>query len=369
MHQPTIGSMNFSGQSTINPSLRSLYPLIYKLHKGNTVDIDQATKYFGKTLHDKLYQHCVNLMKKYKYLTKLEVSYLHATLSGIVNMLNKQDNTLMNFIPDNTVSEVSSVAKGIVDIQQLRVIDVLDHLYTVYHNRGIQGLRVESILKKASIISQGGINAETSIEYKVYDIMEVIINELEYGNWCTSSKSETDCLFYWKNILHIISERRMIHKKGELTSTATKFERVINEYEFGETNKNVSGRKIDLLIQTTSVNIQNKPEVFDLSSMEFKKSGSDDIYLISQQNKNIRTMKSVLASLLATTNHIDVVLGMDIVGVSGYMFAVLPYEGVTFATNVTDDKIVFLPVNKYDLDDFLDKKKYVLPLLFTYKVK
>ena len=99
-----------------------------------------------------------------------------------------------------------------------------------------------------------------------------------------------------------------------MTSTATKFDRIINEYEFGETNKNVSGRKIDLLLQTTSVNIQHKLKVFDLSLVEFKKMGSDHVYVTSQQNKNIRTTKSVLASLLAATNHIDVVLGMDLTG-------------------------------------------------------
>ena len=99
-----------------------------------------------------------------------------------------------------------------------------------------------------------------------------------------------------------------------MTSTATKFERIINEYEFGETNKNVSGRKIDLLFQTITVNVQNKPKIFDLSSVEFKKMGSDDNYLSLQQNKNIRTMKSVLGSLLATVNQMDVVLGIDITG-------------------------------------------------------
>ncbi|KAI7855312.1 hypothetical protein BDC45DRAFT_505925 [Circinella umbellata] len=399
MHQPTINAMNFNSEITtfsatadnenqgqqqqedelihtnkfaVNPSLRSLYGYIYKLHQGKSVNMNNATKFCGDTLHDKLYKHCIELMKKYNSLTKQEVSCLHGTLSGIVNMLNKGDHNLMNLIPNSTLSEVNCIAKGIVDIEQERVVEVLNSLHKVYLDRGVQGVRVESTMKKATIISQGGVKAETTIEYKVYEIMEVIINELEYGNWSTSSKSETDCLFYWKKVFDIIfrtsNDSQQVHLSvGELTSTATKFERIINEYEFGETNKNVSGRKIDLLFQTITVNVQNKPKIFDLSSVEFKKMGSDDNYLSLQQNKNIRTMKSVLGSLLATVNQMDVVLGIDITGVSGYMFAVLPYEGVTFATNVTKNETVFLPVNKYDLNDFFDKKKYVLPLLFTYK--
>ena len=101
---------------------------------------------------------------------------------------------------------------------------------------------------------------------------------------------------------------------GELGSDATKFDRTVNEAEFGDTSKYVSGRKIDLIISVPTVDRRNNEKVVELSSLELKRAGVEDEYITTQQNKNVRTLKSVLANLISITNNVDIVTGMDIVG-------------------------------------------------------
>lgn len=110
----------------------------------------------------------------------------------------------------------------------------------------------------------------------------------------------------WRSVAFRGTEIKL--RIGESTSSSTKFDRIINEVEFGETSSYISGRKVDLIVETTSVNTKNMPITIELSNAEFKKMDVDDDCVTIQRNKNIRTSKSILSSIFAL-NSDEAVIG------------------------------------------------------------
>ncbi|KAI8148377.1 hypothetical protein BJV82DRAFT_591896 [Fennellomyces sp. T-0311] len=89
----------------------------------------------------------------------------------------------------------------------------------------------------------------------------------------------------------------------ELGSDVTKFDRTVNEAEFGDASKYVPGRKINLIILVPTVDRRDNEKVVKLSSLELKRAGVEDEYITIQQNKNARALKYVLAAFTTTPNH------------------------------------------------------------------
>ena len=88
----------------------------------------------------------------------------------------------------------------------------------------------------------------------------------------------------------------------------------MNEAELGDSTKYISGRRIDLIIEMSTVDLLSEEKVVELSSLEIKRAGVDNTYITIQQNKNVRTIKSLLGSLMSITSNCDIVTGIDIVG-------------------------------------------------------
>lgn len=121
--------------------------------------------------------------------------------------------------------------------------------------------------------------------------------------------------------------------------------------EFGETSTYISGRKIGLIVETRSVNTKNLPITIELSNAEFKKMDVDNDYITIQQNKNVYTSKSILSSIFTLDSGAPVI-GLDFVGLSGYLFSAKYLEGAVFITREAD---IYLPGDTLDLEDFMDK--------------
>ncbi|CAO3614838.1 unnamed protein product [Mucor hiemalis] len=73
----------------------------------------------------------------------------------------------------------------------------------------------------------------------------------------------------------------------------------------------------------------------------------DNDFITVQQNKNIRTM-----------------IGLDFVGLSGYIFSAQYLESAVFITREAD---VYLPGDAFDFNEFMDECEEVLALIFGYR--
>lgn len=163
-------------------------------------------------------------------------------------------------------------------------------------------------------------------------------------------------------VISFFSRWKISLKIGERTSGAAKYNRMLNEIESGETFKYVSGPKIDLIVETTSVHPKNLPITIELSSTEFKMKTTISLYVM-QQNKNIRTSKSILASIF-TLNYVQPVISLKFVGLSGCQFSVKYSNGAVFNTREAG---IYLHGDTVDLDEFTGRCEEVSPIIFAYR--
>ncbi|KAI8065981.1 hypothetical protein BDF21DRAFT_402092 [Thamnidium elegans] len=347
----------------VNPSLRSLYPYVYQVYRGEDVDIkDIKPKYCGNALQDIIYKHCYESFTEYKSMSKLQRSYYHCHLSGIINCLNMNNNTLINHIPKTCIDK--ALSNRALNVEEVDIRDHIAHLKNTYKDDGIEGLRLAIAKRKYEMmLGRKFLDVTVDEEYMILEMFEIILNEVAFGD-CKNNTTEINYLNYWKNILAVAFRGTEIKLKiGESTSASTKFDRMINEIEFGETSTYISGRKIDLIVETKSVNMKNMSITIELSNAEFKKIDTDDDFITTQQNKNIRTSKSILSSIF-TLNPNEQVIGLDFVGLSGYLFSAQYLESAVFITREAD---IYLPGDIVDFNLFMDECDEVLTLIFGYK--
>ncbi|KAI9481606.1 MAG: hypothetical protein EXX96DRAFT_618539 [Benjaminiella poitrasii] len=179
--------------------------------------------------------------------------------------------------------------------------------------------------------------------------MKIILNEVEFGV-CKRNTNEINYLEYWKNIFSVaFRATNVIIRIGETTSAGTKFDRMLNEVKFEETSSYVSGRKIDMIFETETVNVKNVPTTVEPSNAEFKKMDVEDDFITIQRYKNIRTSKSILSNVFSLETH-SAVIGMGFVGLSGYFYSATFIDGVVFINKVAD---VYLPGSDVDLLEFM----------------
>ena len=114
---------------------------------------------------------------------------------------------------------------------------------------------------------------------------------------------------------------------GESTCNAFKFDRQINEGEYGETAQSVMARRIDMIVKAPLTNENNNADIIEMSAMEVKPLGVSTDVELKQMNKNIRVNKSILNSLLVHMcgDSIGIsTIGIDIIGkISNFRLCVI----------------------------------------------
>ncbi|KAI7904579.1 uncharacterized protein BX663DRAFT_586171 [Cokeromyces recurvatus] len=326
-----------TSEDSINPALRPLYEHVYKVFQGKDVDISDIKRiYHGDTIQDKMYKFCYDSFPEYTSMTK------------------------------KYQMKVSKKAFGhkSLKIDEVDVKQYIIKLKQVYLEDGIDGLRSEIVKQKYEIMSEKSFkDCIVNMKYLILEMMEIILNEVEFGV-CKSNTNEINYLVYWKSIFSVAFRgANVILRIGETNSTGTKFDRMLNEMEFGETSAYVSGRKVDMIVETKTVNIKNVTITVELSNAEFKKMDVEDDFITIQQNKNIRTSKSILSNIFPLEGH-NTVIGMNFVGLSGYFFNANFIDAAVFVNKVAD---VYLPGNDVDLMDFMDDCETILSIIFAYK--
>jgi hypothetical protein len=86
---------------------------------------------------------------------------------------------------------------------------------------------------------------------------------------------------------------------------ATKYERQINEYEYGDVLTGVYGRKIDLIFKGPIVDDKGVKKAIELSSVEIKPASVAEDAEAIQLNKNIRISKSILHNIVTHMGEYD----------------------------------------------------------------
>lgn len=216
-------------------------------------------------------------------------------------------------------------------------------------------MKIWTLEEKLNLYKTG---SSSSSSLKFYETMEVILDNVDNQKWNEPGISELDYLVYWRSVIRIFLRGTDIFLRcGEPHCMASKFERQINEEEFGGAKKSVTGRKIDLLPTIRMNDEKNKEITIELGAFEVKPEGVEDSVQVIQLNKNIRVNKNVLNTILLYTNLNNevieqFVIGIDIIGLHGFLYKVVKYEDVVFAAKLTEDD-VFLPEDEDDILEFL----------------
>ncbi|CAO3653681.1 unnamed protein product [Cunninghamella echinulata] len=284
-------------------------------YSGKNVKLQDYNLYLAEstTLQSSLFNICLENLCDFNKLKKLDLSYLSAFLSGIVNTIDVHNwpiieeycsnITMENIVKDNLLENFDKYSDSI--LQQL-----MADIKKIFIEKGINGLKI-FIYERNLHAYKGNVDPTSSPTLIMLDMLDHIINMVKYSTWM--DESEAGYLEYWKPLFKILFRDNDIYiKSGELSCEASKIDRKINEYEYGISSKNIMGRKIDLIFY---INIDNAK--YELLPIEFKPMNITSEICKIQRNKNLRLNKSIMSKLIHVTGKENTnIIGMDVVGKS-----------------------------------------------------
>lgn len=140
----------------------------------------------------------------------------------------------------------------------------------------------------------------SSIAFKLYSVMEIVIDGITNEDWHGNALSELDYQTQWRSIMKKPLQDIGIHlRSGEPSCSASKFERQISENEYGGVKKSILGRKIDLLPTFTLKEHKRSDISVELEAIEVKPEAVEESVEMMQLNKSIReALISIQHSLL-----------------------------------------------------------------------
>ncbi|KAL7309450.1 hypothetical protein PS15m_011532 [Mucor circinelloides] len=343
-----------------NHTLSSLYDHVYKLYNKQTADASSLAVLPCTSNINMIYNACVRLLQKFDTLNITERSYLHVLLSSCLNTIcASYRSTLASIIGQDTLTRILTANSQLKSFHAFNC-DVYQKMKSkiqeAYILGEIKGVKLFLIKEKQRIIQEDREEAD-AFQLKIIDIFEFILNMVQHRDWTATTLTEEDFGFYWKYVIEIIFRgSRISLKRGESCSTSTKTDRQINELEYGECSKSIFGRKIDLIFAASIVNDAHQEVLIELSALEIKPAAIATNVEVIQLNKNIRVNKSILHHIYSHIGKFFIddlsVLGMDVIGLSGFIYRVKQYEDITVACKASEENI-FLPADEEDFEDFI----------------
>ncbi|GAN11557.1 hypothetical protein MAM1_0691c11126 [Mucor ambiguus] len=117
------------------------------------------------------------------------------------------------------------------------------------------------------------------------------------------------------------------------------------------------GRRIDLLLKGHLSDDNDKQQIIEMAAMEIKPAGVCLETEVIQLNKNVRVNKSILGCLRSHCGEYAddslFTIGMDVIGLNGYLYVIKQFEDVVVATKAHDENM-FLPADIDEIMDFMD---------------
>ncbi|CEP16559.1 hypothetical protein [Parasitella parasitica] len=126
--------------------------------------------------------------------------------------------------------------------------------------------------KGMAVESSSFIKALFSIVYELMSFIadQLNLNTVEYVDWI-AGHTEEEYVSYQVPILRIMIRGTSVSlKTGESTSAASKFERQVNENEYGGVSKHIMRRRIDLLLKGHLSDDKDKQQIIKMAAMEIK---------------------------------------------------------------------------------------------------
>lgn len=338
--------------------MSSLYSFVFKLYKKESVDLTVLKKKEATCIKDHIYNAAISLIKDFHDLLNTHRSHLNVLLSSCINVVNHESRIfLLKYVPQTCLSDLTVPDRNYKSYNDLEWSCIKAALIKEHQIRGKRGLRVFICKRKAEIYSTVN-DYQTCFELMVFDIMEHILNMIEYTDWTNDNLiTEQNFALYWKPIMEMLFRGSCINVTGgESTSDATKFDRILNETEFGDLKDNLMGRRIDLRSVFYLINDSNCKQMAELGSIEIKQASTDKATELIQLDKNIRINKSILGSLYryggSRFDVEPVALGLDIIGLTGILYSLKPSHDIILVNRVAEEPIT-LPFDELDLKDFL----------------
>ncbi|KAI8890646.1 hypothetical protein K501DRAFT_290179 [Backusella circina FSU 941] len=271
--------------ATTDFRMNSLYHYLYKLHKHEEIDLNTiSTLPTATTIGQKIYNECIKLLKTYrislearslktyKDLNPLEKSKLHVLLSSCINTISVSFRKTIEAIIGPNQLECILSSKPVLPFSEYvnpKWTLLKREIQEAYGAGSEKGLR-KFVVRERCRIYEDDLQDIEEFNLMIMDVYDLILNT-----------SVFDIIFRGTNVSLI---------RGEPCCSATKYERQLNEYEYGDVSTGVYGRKIDLIFKGSILNDKHVKKNIELSSVEIKPASvSEDVEAI-QLNKNIRSL-------------------------------------------------------------------------------
>ncbi|KAG1052045.1 hypothetical protein G6F43_005795 [Rhizopus delemar] len=165
-------------------------------------------------------------------------------------------------------------------------------LYKLAYTTGCEkGLR-KFVVKERCRIYENDLQEVERFNLIVIDVYDLMLNMVTFKDWNEEHLHKEDFGCYWKSVFDIMFRGSNISLiRGEACCLATKYERQINEYKYGDVFTSIYGRKIDLIFKGPIVNGKDVKKTVELSSVEIKPASVAEDAEAIQLNKNIRINK------------------------------------------------------------------------------
>ncbi|KAG9070447.1 hypothetical protein KI688_007983 [Linnemannia hyalina] len=167
------------------------------------------------------------------------------------------------------------------------------------------------------------------------------------------SKSSEHDVFVWRGLARILHEHDPVARVGELGSSATREDRTLVENEFGGTDSNARGRKIDIMHQLC---LEGRIKPIEIIAWEAKSEAVAGEALQSQLHKNIRINASIMNNLsqdMKRDFRRPSPMVLDIVGPRALVYTVQKIEPGIFGAGAVGEKLIELPMNANGIADFI----------------
>ncbi|GJJ75382.1 hypothetical protein EMPS_07740 [Entomortierella parvispora] len=206
-----------------------------------------------------LYDFAKNALDNWHTCSKIDQKNCLVALSGIVNSMDPHFSTsseVVSLCLDKNFFTVSPQQKAIFrQLKRKLGLGTMKELRALRRHCSHRRNELEE-----SYDNDGWTTDEEDDkkeEFKIMQMMEFICEEI-ISRERISKTSEHEDVFVWRGLARILYEHDLVVRVGELGSSSTREDRTVVEKEFGKTDSNVRGRKIDILHQLC-VQGSNKP--------------------------------------------------------------------------------------------------------------
>ncbi|KAF9931954.1 hypothetical protein FBU30_009249 [Linnemannia zychae] len=336
----------------------SLVTLLYAKHGHIPGHIPGPISFPSNTMKD-LYNFAKGAVENWHSSTRIQQKNCLVALSGIINTL------------EPAMQQYCKVFSDIVDQchdkELFTVSDKQKQIYSVLKRRLGQGTSKElRALRRfcsrycddsEEVYDENGWpqGEEDAIEeqLKIMKITCFLCDEI-ISMQRVSRTSEHEDVFVWRGLARLLYDHDLVVRVGELGSSATREDRTTIENEFGGTDTNVRGRKIDIMHQLC---LQGNSKPIDVIAWEAKSEAVSGEALQIQLRKNIRINASIMNNLSQYMERDfprPSPMVLDIVGSRALVYTVRKIESGVFGAGAVGEKMIELPTNASEIAEFLD---------------